>query len=55
MPLAMPNTYSSMPGVEIVGLWNEDPEIGGQMAARFGLTYFDSPQETHRCPTWTAL
>lgn len=32
------------PGVEVVGLWNETSEVADQMAARFNLTRYDSPE-----------
>ena len=33
------------PGVEIVGLWNEDIEFADEMASRFGIEGYDSPQD----------
>ncbi len=34
-----------LPGVEIVGLWNEDAERAAQMAQRFGIADYDSPTD----------
>lgn len=32
-----------LPGVEVVGLWNEDGDKGREYAAHFGIPFFDTP------------
>lgn len=36
------HSLKRLPGVDLVGIWNEDPAVGTERAARFDTTYFAS-------------